>query len=528
MTNPKVSYKPDLPDIRMQGTAKAVRPLCAMTQALACYQRTGKLGGELRKATGGKVQLRFDDFCREEGLPMQRMVGWAKDLHSSQRNFIREDCVPKTISGLTLSPYQLNTITSTPTSGGVHALGCGLGKTITAVAACIGCVDDGSAYATRCWIVCPLNAVPAWERVRADLEDVFEEVNILSMDSAHKYQSLDRHAGGCIIYDEVHLLGSDTARRTQACHMLRPAFQFGLCLTGTLLHGGIEKTMSIMDLAIPGAAMFSDRWAMGRHFNCLVRKQLGARTVTELAKPVDRNREGFFKYLDTVCQILNQDNAQVVNDIGGIQQTVHVIPMGAPYPDIHQQAADLAIQYYEDEGKYPHASWVRMQLLADRDSVAGKISWLLEEMAGNEVQVVVFDYFTENLNAIADALDKEKVSYVRVDGSVTGKDRAACEEKFQRDHARVFLGQTHAASVSMNLQNAFVSVMFSPSQSAADYDQALHRTARRGQTSACHHFNLVSNKLQEAVVKLVQQGRDFDASASIWQELNAVVAEVVE
>lgn len=522
MTAPKISYVIPVDGAKRQGTAKAARVPCAMTAALHSHRYVDILGGELRKTAPVEVIQYFKDYAATEGIPYERMSKWANALEAGmtlEKSCAHSAMFDRTFAGMTLSDYQFKTMCDTTLAGGVHAMGCGLGKTLTAVATVMNAAQYAAVSTHKCWVICPLNAVPAWERMRTTLEGTFDDVKILSMDSAHKYKDLCRYEGGAVIYDEVHLLGNDKARRTKACHELRLAFDFALCLTGTLLHSGIEKIMSIMDLAVPGASRFSDRWAMGRHFNCLIHKQLGARQVTELAKPIDRRRDEFFKYLSGICQILKVDSPDVLRDIGGIGQTIHEVILGCGM-DIPTMAAGLAEQYYEEHGEYPHAAWIRMQLMADPDCIDRKVEWLLEQMDDNDLPVVVFDYFTDNLDKIEAALAKEKIPYVRVDGSVTGDARAHCEFLFQQRQARVFLGQTKAASVSMNLQNAYISVTMSPGQSAADYDQSLCRTARRGQTEHCHHFNLSSNHMQSKIYKLLQDGRDFDASASEWQEVN--------
>jgi len=508
-----------------------------MTSALAAYVAKAKLGGELRGKTEIERLMRFQECYLDAGVPLPRAMQWAASVayapgmtlgEAYKNRFKVGSLIPYRIQGLTLSQYQLRVVGNTTLAGGVHAMACGLGKTITAVATAMLAVQCGFAAKTRCIIVCPLNAVPAWKRVEPDLKQVFKEVMILSMDSAHKYQSMDRAQGGVVIFDEVHLLGTDKARRTKACHALRAAFDFGLCLTGTLLHSGIEKTMSIMDLAVPGAALFCDRWAMGRHFGCLVRKQLGARTVSELVKPNSSKTGPFFAYLSRMCQIVAADSTEVVGEIGGTPQTTHTVLFGTPFRATLDMAYDLSQAYLEENKEYPHASWIRMQLLADREAIPAKLEWLMAQMVDNDLQVVVFDYFTDNLDMAQAALEDAGITYVRVDGLVTGADRAESERKFQAGEARVFLGQTHASSVSMNLQNAYLSVTLSPTQSAPDYDQALRRTARRGQTQHCHHFNLISNHTQAAAYANTAAGKDFDASAAEWQELNSVVKSITQ
>jgi hypothetical protein len=96
-------------------------------------------------------------------------------------------------------------------------------------------------------------------------------------------------------------------------------------------------------------------------------------------------------------------------------------------------------------------------------------------------------------------------------------------EAFKSGRVRVFLAQTDAASVSMNLQNARTSVMFDSTWKAATYEQALARTCRRGQTHACTHYNLIGNKFQREVFKRVMSACDFDSQLAEYQEIQRAI-----
>ncbi len=130
------------------------------------------------------------------------------------------------------------------------------------------------------------------------------------------------------------------------------------------------------------------------------------------------------------------------------------------------------------------------------------------------------------MDAIEDALKAYEVTYVRVDGNVTGEMRSEAERKFQIGEAQIFLGQIDAACTSMNLQNSTISVTFDCTWSAANYAQFLGRTKRRGQEYETYHYDLVSNRLQEKIIKRVREGRKFDAASAEWIETKASLAEL--
>jgi hypothetical protein len=130
-------------------------------------------------------------------------------------------------------------------------------------------------------------------------------------------------------------------------------------------------------------------------------------------------------------------------------------------------------------------------------------------MTGDDEPVVLFAFYHETLNLAQEALDAAGITYVRVDGSVVGPDRAEAERAFQAGEVRVFLGQKTASSAALNLFRARVSVCLDWSQRAYDYPQMLGRTCRRGQTSECMHFDLIDNALQRDLVTKLRAGESF-------------------
>jgi SNF2 family DNA or RNA helicase len=136
----------------------------------------------------------------------------------------------------------------------------------------------------------------------------------------------------------------------------------------------------------------------------------------------------------------------------------------------------------------------------------------------------VFAHYRDTLDAISAALTQAGIPFVRVDGDTSAQNRVAAEDTFTKGGARIFLGQMVAASVSMNLQTAYISVTFDHDWKAYNYEQSLARTCRRGQTRDCHHFDLVANKLQRTVVQRLRTAMDFNAEAADWQDLKLGIA----
>jgi superfamily II DNA or RNA helicase len=503
-----VSYKTDY---GLQGVANSERPLCALMAALVSAS-TNHCVKELGAVIGCEPLFRH---LRDADIPDYRFLQWLAGLTGGRLTPAEHPVV----LGKQLSTYQVDTAAKVSVAGGVLNLGCGLGKTLTAIACVEASLNDAHTPSnpSRCWIVCPLNAFGAWRPYVPYLRKLFADVQIISMDSLHKVEGC-ANIGGCLIFDECHLLGEPDARRTKAAHKIRPMFDFALCLTGTLLHGGVHKALSVLDLAVPGGAVFSSKWKAGEYFKILVKKRIGNRVFTDLARPTGKAKEEFQKYLSRLTIAMTKDSEAVKSEITIPEQRLMMVEIG----DCSRDLTELAVEYIQVEmakeeraGEIPHAMEVAQALC--RQGAAEKIDWVLNEL--DDEPVVIFAQYTETLDAAEERLRHVGVAFVRIDGSVTGRAREAAIATFQSGQAQIVLGQITAAGISADLQRSCVSVAIDHTWRAADYAQALARTCRRGQTHACTHIDLVANKLQKAVVTRLRLATDFDAFSAEWQEL---------
>lgn len=512
---PSFTYRINCENAKPQAISSADRPLCAVVSALASAQPFGGSARMFDAAEARAMLLRY--LADEHQVGEMRLDAWLRSL----RHEDRDHPYPRTVGPHTLDPYQLETIERLPLCGGVMALGCGLGKTVTAIAAAQRVACSIATARNRLWIVCPLNAMSTWERMRPHLR-LWSEVIILSMDSLHKIADATTNRGGVLIFDEAHNFGERNARRTKAAHTLRPKFDAAFCLTGTLLHGGIEKALSIQDLAIPGLARFASRWSAGEYFRCLVKVRVGNRTLTDLKLPTGLAREAFMEYLAWGSVNMTKDSAIVKQTMELPAQHIHTLELGDCDQPLDEIAAAAALKILGETGELPHAQAVAHALC--REGAAEKIAWFMGELDDPTQQVVAFAHYHETLDALCAALEAAKIPFVRIDGSTGAAARQEAESLFQQGKVRVFVGQMVAASVSMNLQNANISVTFDHDWKAYNYEQSLARTCRRGQTQDCHHFDLVTNRLQRTVVQRLRTAMDFNAEAADWQDLKVGIA----
>ncbi len=502
LTLPAFSYPADLPGAPMQCIGNADRPVCAATAALAALLRGATLGGAAKKLREEQVHNSLYDGLKGRGVPPARALLWAKAV-----NGLRIGPMPvQDLAGKTLSQYQCTSAGMLSRAGGVLALGVGLGKTLTALLAAKWAATCADGASSRLWIICPLSAMfDAWEPYREWAEVYFAEVKIISMDSAHKLMGADKRLGGVVIFDEAHLVGRMTARRTKAAHEIRTAFDFGLCLTGTLLHGGVEKAMTVLDLAVPGAAQFATKWRAGEYFGCLEKNHFGC----GLGQPTGKHAKAFHNYLARFVVSLTKDDPQVKNELTIPEQQLHDVVMGGA----ENEALDDCLiriakaQMQANPGVIPEAAATMHAALAE--GAEAKLAWVLEQMDDPTIGVAVFAEYHTTLDLARKTLEDNGISFAYVDGSITGEARAEECRKFQAGEVQVFLGQIDASGTAVNLYRGFVSVTLDLTMKATNYAQMLGRTCRRGQTHECHHFDVVANALQLLCLRRLRAAEDF-------------------
>lgn len=501
-----VAYRIPLPLAKAQGTSNADRPACALVAAYASLLRGEAPLGVIKGMDNAAAlaQLEADGFQTEHLIRPSLVKEWAAAINGAK---LGDRGVPPTIGGFTLEPYQVDAIARMSPVGGVMALGCGLGKTLAAI---------GYAHAIKAsniLVLAPLNALGTWERHRA----VFPSgaLTIHSMDSAH---TLLGHPGwDLIIFDEAHMQGHCKAKRTKNAHILRARSRAGLCLTGTLLHAGIIKTLSVLDLAVPGAALFGNRWAAGEYFACLVRQNIGGRTVTDIGPIPKAKHDAFMAYLSRLCVALTPQSAEVQAVLKLPGQDVYDIELGTPWRKIEVDAAAYVHQQLAAGNQLPSAAETMHALCAA--GADDKTDWVLAHIGSDPV--VVFAHYTATLDLMEAKLKAQGVTYVRVDGDVTGAARVQAQQAFQTGAVQVFLGQMKASGISVDLYRSPYSIALDHPWQPDVYAQALARTHRRGQKSACHHWDLYVNRLQKQVVKRLRAGEQFNAAAAEWQEVQA-------
>jgi superfamily II DNA/RNA helicase len=121
------------------------------------------------------------------------------------------------------------------------------------------------------------------------------------------------------------------------------------------------------------------------------------------------------------------------------------------------------------------------------------LSELLTDLLADPTRkMIIFSEWRTMLDRVEDRLDVFHCNYVRMDGMVPQKKRAAIVERFQCDpNCRVIL-MTNAGSMGLNLQSANTIINLDLPWNPAVLEQRIARAHRMGQKSPVHVYKLVT------------------------------------
>lgn len=141
-------------------------------------------------------------------------------------------------------------------------------------------------------------------------------------------------------------------------------------------------------------------------------------------------------------------------------------------------------------------------------------------------RILIFSQFTKMLDLIGESLNKEKISYYRIDGNTKAKDRVDMSNEFNKGNKEVFLISLKAGGVGLNLTGANVVIHFDPWFNPAVLNQATDRAYRIGQKKKVFVYNLVTkDTIEEKIYTLLEKKEALlntmlDSEEVLLDELN--------
>ncbi len=424
------------------------------------------------------------------------------------------------------------------------ALEMGVGKTLVAL------MVLAAMAARRILICCPLRVVPVWQQqierhldlplVVVTLDDnagsvankkkLAEEklrlaeatgrplVVIINYDSVWRApfaEWAEKQQWDLIVADESHRLKAPGSKASLAFKRLRSRTRARLALTGTPLpHSPLDAyaQFRFLDPSIfgPSFAAFRQKYAVMGGFQ---KKQVAG-----------------FQHLDELEALMRTITFRVSKDVLDLPPEAHITyecDLSAEalrvYRDLEEDfvadvregritAANAMVKLLRlqqvaggwvktDDGQLHRVDSAKQKLLADT----------LEDIGPNE-PVVVFCRFHADLDAVHEAAQQAGLTSLELSGR---RDELA---RWQQGEAQVLAVQISAGGVGVDLTRARYAIYFSLSFSLGEYDQALSRVHRPGQTRPVEHIHLVARNTVDRKIM-----RALEARAEV---VEAVLAEI--
>lgn len=135
-----------------------------------------------------------------------------------------------------------------------------------------------------------------------------------------------------------------------------------------------------------------------------------------------------------------------------------------------------------------------------------KLKELLREIKENtgSHKILIFSQFTQMLKLIQDELDKEKISYLYLDGQTPASKRAELVNSFQNNETiKAFLISLKAGGVGLNLTAADYVYLVDPWWNPSAESQAIDRSHRIGQTRKVFAYKMIcKDTIEEKILQL--------------------------
>ena len=334
---------------------------------------------------------------------------------------------------------------------------------------------------------------------------IIGDIVIINYDILHAWtEKIKKIRPQVMILDEVHYIKNNQAKRTKAVKKLGKFIPHVIGLSGTpIVNRPIEiyNAINIIDRTIfPSQWDYTEKYC-ARKYNGFGYDVSGASNTEELN----------YKLVNTI--MLRRLKKDVLPDL---PDKVHsYIPIELDNVEEYKYAETNFVSFVRQyKGKEAAVRASNAQALAEIEglkqlAVKGKlkqcINWIRDFLESDEKLVV----FATHKFVIEELMKAFPKIAVKVDGSVTGKNRQLAVDSFQKlSTVRLFVGNIKAAGVGITLTAAsnvaFIELPWTP----GDLVQAEDRVHRIGQKNSVNiHYLLASETIEERIAKLIDKKR---------------------
>ncbi len=471
--------------------------------------------------------------------------------------------VPTTLNA-TLRPYQVEGFQwmSRLNKWGAGALladDMGLGKTVQTIAFLLSKADEGPAL-----VVAPASVAPNW---KTELERFAPSLNVLMLnftDNRRKMVANARHHDvvvttyglllsvkdyvtsrqwTTICLDEAHIIKNRGAKTSAVAMQLKGDYR--IMLTGTPVQNHLDELWNLFQLVTPGLLGTFEEFArrfippIEQHGDKMMQQALARlagpfmlrRTKDKVAHELPEKEE-IYQHVtltdneQTLYEVMRQKaEALLMEEMDALPSRVgdaHLAtPSAAPRATGRGVSATTLAEITRLRQCSCDARLVQegREVFAEKDGskIIALVELLQTIIEGLPVSdgvmqggVLVFSQFTSYLALIRQALDREQIPYLYLDGEVSIKTRQKLVEEYQNGACPVFLISLKAGGLGLNLTRANYVIHMDPWWNPAIEEQAADRVHRIGQLRPVTVYHLIAEgTIEEKIQRLHERKRQL-------------------
>tara|TARA_R110001599_G_scaffold60939_5_gene169298 strand:- start:272 stop:3781 length:3510 start_codon:yes stop_codon:yes gene_type:complete len=429
-------------------------------------------------------------------------------------------------------------------TGGILADDMGLGKTVQVLAHVLDERERG-ALTGPTLVVVPTSLVGNWcteaasfapelkvvalQGGKAQRERQFEtslvDADLVVTTYALLIRDLERlreHDFGLLVLDEAQAIknaASQTARAVRELNAKR-----ALAMTGTPLENHLGELWAQLDAVAPGV-LGGQQW-FGQHFRTPIEKENDSTVREQLSRRISPLMLRRTKQ-QVLAELPDKTESQREITLAGAQRELYESLRLAQHQRVQQAVAERGLggsgivmldallklrQVCCDPRLVKLDSAKKVTRSAKLEHLRDLLPTLIEEKR----RILVFSQFTEMLDLIGQALEKDGILYTTLTGDTPGKVRTQRVAQFQEGEIPVFLISLKAGGTGLNLTAADTVIHYDPWWNPAVEAQATGRAHRMGQQNPVFVYKLIcAGTVEERIHDL--QSRKAHLAASILE-----------
>ena len=352
------------------------------------------------------------------------------------------------------------------------------------------------------------------ERIKKikDYDLVITSYDLLKID-IEEYENAD-YTFRYIIADEAQYIKNNNTQNSKAIKRIKADTKYAL--TGTPMENSLSELWSIFDFIMTGYLFTYKKFK--KNYEIPIVREHDEEMLKKLKMIIEpfvlrRTKKEVLKELpDKTTIILN-------NEMLEEQEKIYLSYLGQARNELQEEIEDKG---FEQSRIKILALLTRLRQICCHPSLfisnykdgSGKLNQCVE-LVKDGIQsghkMLLFSGYTSMFEIIEQALRKEGISYLKLTGKTSVKDRFDLIEEFNNnEEIKLFLISLKAGGTGINLTSADMVIHYDPWWNLSVENQATDRTHRIGQTKKVQVYKLITkNSIEEKIYDLQQRKKEL-------------------